>query len=940
MVDVDCVCGRRYTVPDDKAGKKLQCRRCGTVNRIPRPPAPGAVVIPFRDPGEGDDGEDDLLSLAAPAPPPLEIRDPLRRCPTCGFQDEASVVVCVRCGYDFRTGRRLEDAHEQRERSGRAHAAADASDELARLSGLAWLALTPLGVVLGPYLLTRGLALERGGRPTGRDAATLNRVRLLGASGLVLWVAALGALGVLVLRGGRDGDRIDRECRARLERVGAALRDRLAAERRFPPAGDDWSGALEALVGQGSHDLVCPLGGDLYPYRRRDTDVLTPQAEPDHLVLWEREPHLDLAGKLVLRALRVDGQVEVFAHRSELETATRRPAFAVGALPERTVVVAPAPAGERRPPRATATPVPPTGGPDRLQVALENFLAYAGSVDDSDPDFSQGVLVDPEFFTERVGVPPQELLPALLFGGGEGGAGHPDEAVRVQAARLLARIGLPRERCVQLARGALGDPSAEARLGAAVCLHRHGDDGWLAAMAAVVEDATADETRRLAVERIGREAVKGASEVRRLLEHAAVMRRKAGAAGADAMLPLPDAALEHVVALLPEAAVRHEAFATLYSAGEAGVKALLPVLAQEQPREVRVAAFAVLDRLRARGALALEEYLRLVGDELDVGVRVLALDGLAALTGEPPMPLLEWSLEALRQGAQGRLADTCKGVLARAGFGAAGRASLERMVLDLTREGERAPLLEALRAASRQGDERLDGLLISRWPRITDAAARIEVARLLAERPHEGAQRALLVAADDPVEDVRIEALRGLKDATALRGPELKREAARVIGQRLRAEASPRAMEQLLALAHTGTYCEVDGAARTHRCPVALSRAIEQLVRKGDRAATRALRAHPSEKTAEFLLSALDGARDEGVKQDIVVALQAITGLGLTSRDAAEWRKHLLPLTPGVAGHMAQLATGEALRQKQVQGRAEQRAEALKAAAAAAGAPR
>ena len=137
MVDVDCVCGRRYTVPDDKAGKKLQCRRCGSVNRIPRPTqAADAVVIPFRDPGEEDGDADDLLSLAPPEPPPLEIRDPLRRCPSCGFQDEASVLVCVRCGYDFRTGRRLEDAHERSERSDRLRVADDASHELERLSGL------------------------------------------------------------------------------------------------------------------------------------------------------------------------------------------------------------------------------------------------------------------------------------------------------------------------------------------------------------------------------------------------------------------------------------------------------------------------------------------------------------------------------------------------------------------------------------------------------------------------------------------------------------------------------------------------------------------------------------------------------------------------------------------------------------------------------------
>lgn len=937
MVDVDCVCGRRYTVPDDKAGKKLQCRRCGNVNRIPRPQrAADAVVIPFRDPGEEDGDGDDLLSLAPPEPPPLEIRDPLRRCPSCGFQDETSVLVCVRCGHDFRTGRRLADAHEQREQSERLRAVADASSELGRLAGMSWLAMTPLGLVLGPYLLARGFALERQARALGQEAAALNRIRALGAGGLLLWVVALGALGIAVMRRERDTDVLDRECRARLERVGAALRARLEAERRFPPAGGDWTRSLEGLV-ESPRDLVCPLGGDLYPYRRRDADVLTPQAEPDHLVLWEREPHLDTSGKLVLRALRSDGRVETFDQRSELEAATRRPAFAVGALPDRPPAQ-PTPATETPGPSGPATtPVDPPPGGERLRLALESFLAYAGSVDDTDPDFSQGVVVDPEFFTERVGIPPLELLPALLAGGdGAGGAGHPDDQVRVQAARMLARLELPKDRCVSLARRALRDPLPEARLGAAVCLHRHGDDGWLPAMASLLEEATVEETRRLAAGWIGREAIKGQAEVRRILEQAAAMRRKLGGAGADAIIPLPEGALEHVVGLLTDPAVRGEAVATLYSAGEAGVKAVLPELGSERPKDRRVAAFGVLDRLRSGGALPLEEYLRLLGLELDPEVRLIALKDLLAQTGEPPMPLLDWVMEALRRGAQNRLAEACVSVLQRAGFGPDGRAALERMIADLDGEGDRGPLLQELRfgGPGRQADERIDALLASRWSRIDDAATRVELARLLGDRPHEGAQRALLVVAEDPVEDVRIEALRGLKDALAVRGSELKREAARVIGQRLRAEDSPRVMEVLLALVNTGTFCEVDAEQRTHRCPVALTRGLEQLVRKGDRAATRALRAHPTDKTAEFLLSALEGAREDGPKQDIVVALQGITGVGLTSRDASDWRKQLQPLPPAVATYMANQAATEGQRQRLLQERAEQKVASLRAAAA------
>lgn len=935
MVHVDCVCGRRYTVPDDKAGKKLQCRRCGNVNRIPHPQQEAeALVIPFRDPGEEDGGDDDLLSLAPPPEPPLEIRDPLRRCPSCGFQDDVTVVLCVRCGYDFRTGRRLEDAHEQRERSERLRAVHEASEELARLSGLSWLALTPLGLGLGPYLIARGFALERQARALGREAAALNRIRALGAAGLVLWVLGFGALGVAFMRRERPSDVLDRECRARLARVGEALRARLATERRFPPAGREWGEALDGLVGD-PRDLVCPVGGDLYPFRRRDgDDVLTSQVEPDHIVMWEREPHLDTAGKLVFRALRADGRVEVFDQRSDLDAATRRLAFSVVAVRADDPTPRPPrnPSGPRPvEPTTTTTTADPD---DRLRLAVESFLAYAGSVDDSDPDFAQGVVVDPEFFTERVGIPPLELLPALLSG--QGGAGHPDDQVRVQAARMLARIELSKERCVQLARAAAADPSPEVRFGAAVCLHRHGDPGWLPVMASLVDDAPIEETRRLAREWIGREAASGRAETRRILQHAATMRRQQGAAGADAMLPLPEAALGHVVELLGDPDVRREALATLYSAGEAGVRAVLPLLGPERPKDARSIAFDVINRLRAGGVVPLEEYLRLLREELDPDIRATGLKDLVVQPGEPPMPLLEWALDALRGGAQLRLADACVAIVERAGVGPGGKASLERMVADLTRDGDHLPLLRILRTGPvRQADERIDALFAARWARVSDVTARVEMVRLLAERPHEGAQRALLVAVEDASEDVRIEALRGLKDALAVRGADFKREAARVLGQRLRSEGSPRVVDPLLALVGTATFCEVDADARTHRCPVALSRGLEQLARRGERAAIRAMRAHATEKTAEFLIALLEATREDGVKQDAVLSLQGVTGLGLTSREASDWRRSLQPLPAAVATHMGNMAATEAARQRSVQERAEQRIASLREAAGA-----
>lgn len=925
MIEVYCVCGKLYTVPDDKAGKKLQCKRCGAITRIPRTSSGDDVVVPFQDPGTStDDGDDDLL--ASVGPPPLDIRDPLRRCPSCGLQDESSVVLCVRCGFDFREGRRIEDAHEQSERSARVRAVEHAEGEVQRLASLSWLALSPLGLVLGPYLLARSFALEPHARVMGRDGRVLERVRGVAMLGLVLWIVTLGVLAVAVTRrSGSERERLDRECRARLERLGVQLAARVTEERRFPAAGVAWAAALERLTAPGSPDLVCPVGGDLYPFQRRATEVLTPQTEAHYLVLWDRELHADANGTLLLRALRFDGKLETFRVRGDLEQAIARPAFAVTTPP-------PGPrqggAGETPPAPGGATERPPGRDADRARLALESFLAFAGGIDDSDPDFSQGVTVDPELFTERVGVPHDELLPALLAG--------KDAEVRAQAIRMLARLTIPRDAALRRAQPLAKDDVAEVRLGAALCLLRHADPRWLTVMAGVADDAAVEETRRVALLWIGREATKGPLEARQVLLAAAALRKRSAAPGANAVLPLPDAALEYAVGLLEDKEVRREAAATLFSGGEAGVRALVPVLVPERPRELRAAAFDVLDRLRVGGFFSLDDYLQRAAEELDPDVRAGAVASLARETGPPPLAVLDWVLEALRRGATGPLRALCEGVLERAGHGEGGAPALQRMLDDLTREGDSRGVLEALGRPARQRDERLDDMLARRWDKIPDVATRMAAANLLAARPHEGAQRALLVAVADPAEDVRIEALRGLRESIAVRGPEHRREAARVLGQRLRSEDSPRALEHLYALAGGGTYCETV-EANDHRCATPIIRSLEQLVRKGDRGAMRALRGHPTEKVLDFLVTALEGTRDESLKQDMVGSLQALTGILMTSREGSEWRRLVSPPTPEVTTFLGEIMKVEARRLANLEERAKRRLEDLKATAGAPG---
>jgi hypothetical protein len=259
------------------------------------------------------------------------------------------------------------------------------------------------------------------------------------------------------------------------------------------------------------------------------------------------------------------------------------------------------------------------------------------------------------------------------------------------------------------------------------------------------------------------------------------------------------------------------------------------------------------------------------------------------------------------------------------------------MADDLKADGDHAAVLQALRAGpGRLIDDRVDALLLARWGAITDAGTRLAVAKLLAERPTEGAQRVLLAAIDDPIEDVRLEVVRGLRDAVALRGADFKRDAARALGQRLQAERSPRVLELLYALASGPLFCETSGQNdEDHRCPTALTRSLEQLARKGERAAIQALRGHPSAKELDFFLGALEQARDDAQRQELVGALQVLTGIGLTSNDAALWRKQLTPLPPQAQAVLAQLSASGARQARHGQERAQSRIDQLRALAAA-----
>jgi len=96
-------CGKAYRVKPELAGKKVKCK-CGEVFEMPASPR-----------AEGDE-IGDLEMAAAPEPtkpakptkaaPPPDVQ-PAQSCPNCQAACEADAVLCVNCGFNLKTGTKL-----------------------------------------------------------------------------------------------------------------------------------------------------------------------------------------------------------------------------------------------------------------------------------------------------------------------------------------------------------------------------------------------------------------------------------------------------------------------------------------------------------------------------------------------------------------------------------------------------------------------------------------------------------------------------------------------------------------------------------------------------------------------------------------------------------------------------------------------------------------
>jgi hypothetical protein len=113
-------CGKTYAWKPEIAGKRVKCK-CG-----------GKLTVPATDPaaaavGAGPEGFDDLMALAEGTPaheesyaPPVAAAASTRTaarpaksgsvCPSCNSPVDAAAVICINCGHNLKTGKKLKTA--------------------------------------------------------------------------------------------------------------------------------------------------------------------------------------------------------------------------------------------------------------------------------------------------------------------------------------------------------------------------------------------------------------------------------------------------------------------------------------------------------------------------------------------------------------------------------------------------------------------------------------------------------------------------------------------------------------------------------------------------------------------------------------------------------------------------------------------------------------
>jgi hypothetical protein len=791
-IEVTCECGRVYVLPSEKEGRKLQCRRCGAVVTVRRDVVPG-VVVPFQSPGDEADDEQTKPKFRV-GEAPLELRPlnesgvvpPLRKCPGCGFRDDPTIVICVRCGLDFRdpaprpkTQKRAKPEALARER--------EQDERVSRIETLGKLSFVPVaGILMGALAML--LSLSGNGpiaelpAPSRKSLETrLGTARLMAVATFIIWAGVIGFY-LLVYRPQQRHDireNLAQGCRSHLESLGEWLRESRAAKGRFPanPSQTLAEGIRNLADEHGGGDAVlsCPLlGGERYAIDP-GLAAIGSRTTDDYLIVWDSVPHGEPDGHVTWYALRADGRVEAFRTNAEFEQARARPSEKPR-LQEAT-----------SPPPARHTPQQPSPAEQGFEALAKAIHAAARALEKQDPKLEK--LVSLADLESRAGAPlPDAFQEVMRYG---------DDDLKRDLSFLVARLDVPGPEMLRFASPLAREADADARWALVRGLRRVGAPAWIDLCGSLATDAVppaSDDALAL----LAAEAKKGKDELRRVLLCARERRAGSKVPAEQPVFQLPAAVYASSAALLSDPEVGAEALAILGRGGQEVEDVLDPVFKAPDPR-VREAAFKALRRnLDWNNASRAPLHARLHA-EADRGVRAAVLETLLESVDAPSV---ERSLEALRDTESDALSRVASKVLAlnkdKDGFAL--------MVRELERAGPaRDEVVADMRRPQRIVDEDLSQVLNQKAP-LLDAVGQETAVSLAALRFDDASNRFLLrEAASAASSSVRDLAWKALADGAGL-SDKVRTEVQEALVARLSKETEPSVRVQLLSLLERPEY--------------------------------------------------------------------------------------------------------------------------------------
>lgn len=945
-IEVTCSCGRVYVLPGDKEGRKLQCRRCGAVIAIRRDAEPG-VVIPFQTPSDEDDEGTKVDSPPrarttalrrpeAPGQPPRRVagqgtpggasraggavagglagfggklelkpldgaRPPLRRCPRCGLQDDPTIVICVRCSFDFRDTPsvaaakvaaappkalgRPSTAKIAKADLGKAERVHD--ERIAKVETMAKVSFVPI-VGLVPALIALGLSAIGNGPLTELPAPSrkglesrLGTARLMAVATLLLWLGVLAFYAFVYLPQQKREIRenLALTCRNHLVSLGRWINEARGEKGRFPSdTKRTLADGIRDLADQ--HDqadvLSCSLpGGERYTIDGGLAAILS-TTNKEYLVAWDAAPHPEIQGGLRWFGLRADGSTEEFRSAALLDRARGRPSevggSATGTASESTGTGTPAgnsgagTSGTAGTDGAGSRPkVPPVETFEPRRVALAQF---ATELDAKDPKLEKTVSEDE--FTKRIGLtPPDAVRQVIRYG---------DDELRHKTARLVARLDIAGPEMLRLAEQLEKDADPDTRWTLILGLKRAGAPAWLDACAALATESLPPVSER-ALAYLTEEARSGKEGLKRVLLRARDRRQLRKTAGDQPIFELPPDTYPALAELLDDRDVGLEALGVLSRGGPEVEKVIEPLFASTDARMREFAFRALRSSLGWREAPRGPLHDRLKA-EADRGVKAavlpLLLDTIDAET-------VKRALEALREST----GDTLAGVARRALAGAKDKDALTEIIRELDRPGPcRDEVITELRKTPRAVDESVSEVIFHKCPSL-QAAGQEAAIQLAFNRIDDMSHRYIVrVATESSFASTREAGWKALLDG-ARYSDKIRAEIQEEIVARLSREPEAAVKNQIFALL----------ARYEFRTPATVT-ALEAVAKKSSEPqdirerAVVALSQSTDPRAVSSLADVVDSLKDHP-KYVATLKLRELTGASSQPLNSADWRKVL-----------------------------------------------